>query len=68
MASVLENAMNMPAWFDTMVVSCLLLGFPIAMILAWAFEMTPEGVKRTESANARFSESTGDRCGANFGR
>lgn len=52
MASVLENAMNMPAWFDTMVVSCLLLGFPIAMILAWAFEMTPEGVKRTESANA----------------
>lgn len=52
MASVLENAMNMPAWFDTMVVSCLLLGFPIAMILAWAFEMRPEGVKRTESANA----------------
>jgi TolB-like protein/Flp pilus assembly protein TadD len=49
MASVLESAMNMPTWFDTMVVSCLLLGFPIAMILAWAFEMTPEGVKRTNS-------------------
>jgi|GEM_PF-826515 len=50
MASVLEESMNMPGWFDTMVVSCLLLGFPIAMILAWAFEMTPEGVKRTEAA------------------
>jgi len=51
MASVLESSMNMPAWFDTMVVSCLLLGFPIAMILAWAFEMTPEGVKRTEAVS-----------------
>ncbi len=28
----------------------LLLGFPIAVILAWAFELTPEGVKRTEDA------------------
>lgn len=61
MASVLENAMNMPAWFDTMVVSCLLLGFPIAMILTWAFEMTPEGVKRTESANA--DEETSPKTG-----
>ncbi|MEO1596619.1 MAG: tetratricopeptide repeat protein [Pseudomonadota bacterium] len=50
MASLLESAMNMPGWFDTMVVSSLLLGFPIAMVLTWAFEMTPEGVKRTESA------------------
>lgn len=49
MASVLEAALNMPDWFDTMIVSALLLGFPIAMILAWAFEMTPDGVKRTEA-------------------
>ena len=60
-ASVLENAMNMPAWFDTMVVSLLLLGFPIAMILAWAFEVTPEGVKRTETVkeSERVTEKTG---------
>jgi TolB-like protein/Flp pilus assembly protein TadD len=50
LAGVLESAMNLPPWFDTMVVSLLLIGFPIALILAWAFEMTPEGVKRTEAA------------------
>ena len=49
MAAVLENSLNMPAWFDTVVVSFLLIGFPIAMILAWAFETTPEGIKRTEA-------------------
>ncbi len=50
-AGALENAMNLPPWFDTLVVSLLLLGFPIAMLLAWAFEMTPEGVKRTETVD-----------------
>lgn len=49
MAAVLESSMNMPSWFDTVVVSFLLLGFPIAIILAWAFESTPEGIKRTEA-------------------
>ena len=49
MAAVLENSLNMPGWFDTVVVSFLLIGFPIAMILAWAFEMTPEGFKKTEA-------------------
>ncbi len=50
-SATLENALNMPPWFDTMVVSLLLIGFPIAMILAWAFEMTPTGVKRTEGVS-----------------
>ncbi|MGJ8664586.1 MAG: hypothetical protein ACSHWU_13095, partial [Marinicella sp.] len=45
-SSTLENALNMPAWFDTMVVSLLLIGFPIAMFFAWVFELTPEGIKR----------------------
>ena len=27
------------------------LGFPIALILAWAFELTPEGIKRAETAD-----------------
>ena len=46
-AGVLENSLNMPGWFDTVIVSALLLGFPVALVLAWAFEMTPEGMKRT---------------------
>lgn len=49
-SGVLENAIGLPHWFDGLVVSLLLLGFPVAMVLAWAFEMTPEGVKRTEAA------------------
>jgi TolB-like protein/Flp pilus assembly protein TadD len=51
MAAVLESSLNMPGWFDTVVVSLLLIGFPVAMILAWAFEMTPEGIKKTTSLN-----------------
>jgi TolB-like protein/Tfp pilus assembly protein PilF len=45
-SATLENALNMPAWFDTMVVSLLLIGFPIALFFAWVFELTPEGIKR----------------------
>jgi TolB-like protein/Tfp pilus assembly protein PilF len=44
-AGTLENSIGLPAWFDGFVVATLLIGFPIAMLLAWAFEMTPEGVK-----------------------
>ncbi len=37
-----------PAWTSQFVVILVLIGFPISIILAWAFEMTPEGVKRTD--------------------
>src|SRR5213595_3355267 len=30
----------------------LVIGFPIALVIAWAFEATPEGIKRTETADA----------------
>ena len=40
--------MNLPGWFDGLVVASLIIGLPIALILAWAFELTPEGVVRTE--------------------
>ena len=61
MAAVLENSLNMPAWFDTVVVSFLLIGFPIAMILAWAFETTPQGIKRTEvvAGHESITQTTG---------
>jgi TolB-like protein/Tfp pilus assembly protein PilF len=45
-SATLEEALHMPEWFDTMVVSLLLIGFPIALFFSWAFELTPEGVKR----------------------
>jgi TolB-like protein/Tfp pilus assembly protein PilF len=39
---------EIPSWCVRLVIVLLLLGFPIAMILAWAYELTPEGIKRTE--------------------
>ncbi|MEE2691621.1 MAG: adenylyl cyclase [Pseudomonadota bacterium] len=46
-AALLESALSMPGWFDTVVVCFLLIGFPLALVFAWAFELTPEGVKPT---------------------
>src|SRR3954468_14365805 len=39
---------EVPPWSIRLVIILLVLGFPIAMVLAWAFDITPEGVKRTD--------------------
>ncbi len=48
-AATVIPALHLPAGITTAVVVLTLLGFPIAFVIAWAFEMTPEGMKRTES-------------------
>jgi hypothetical protein len=45
-ASVFLPALRLPEWTLTFLVVVILAGFPLALILAWAFEMTPEGLKR----------------------
>jgi TolB-like protein/Tfp pilus assembly protein PilF len=40
--------LEIPNWTIKLVIALVLLGFPIALILAWAFELTPEGIKRAE--------------------
>src|ERR1051325_12126 len=47
-ASILFPTFEAPPWVMKVFVTAVLLGFPVALILAWAFELTPEGVKRTE--------------------
>ena len=42
---------EIPNWAVRLVVLLLVIGFPVALILAWAFELTPEGIKRTEFAD-----------------
>ena len=42
---------EIPNWGVRLVVLLLVIGFPVAVILAWAFELTPEGIKRAESAD-----------------
>lgn len=51
-ADPLASALRLPDTFVPFVVALLLLGFPVALVLAWAFEVTPEGVQRTQSASA----------------
>ncbi|MEO5718957.1 MAG: tetratricopeptide repeat protein [Chthoniobacterales bacterium] len=48
-AATVVPALHLPDSLTTAVVVVVLLGFPIALVLAWAFEMTPEGMKRTEN-------------------
>jgi TolB-like protein len=43
--SSVDAPLNLPDWFDTVVVIFLAIGFPIAILLAWAFEMTPDGIR-----------------------
>src|SRR6266496_1349393 len=43
--------LEIPNWAIRLVIMLLALGFPIALVVAWAFELTPEGLKRTESAD-----------------
>src|SRR5213075_3144722 len=42
---------EIPNWGIRLVVLLIAIGFPIAIVIAWAFELTPEGLKRTESAD-----------------
>jgi TolB-like protein/Tfp pilus assembly protein PilF len=42
---------EIPNWAVRLVVLVIIIGFPIALVIAWAFELTPEGLKRTEFAD-----------------
>jgi len=44
---VVIEPLGLPDWLDTVVILLLAIGFPIAVILAWVFDLTPEGIKRT---------------------
>jgi TolB-like protein len=50
---------EIPNWGVRLIVLAIVIGFPIALIIAWAFEATPEGIKRTEDADATKKQSRG---------
>jgi adenylate cyclase len=50
-AATVVPALHLSDAITSAVVLLVILGFPIALILAWAFELTPEGLKRTEFAD-----------------
>jgi TolB-like protein len=43
--------LEIPNWVVRLVIALVALGFPIALLIAWAFELTPEGLKRTEDVD-----------------
>jgi TolB-like protein/Tfp pilus assembly protein PilF len=49
--------LEIPNWAIRLVILLIAIGFPIALIIAWAFELTPEGLKRTETADAAHQHS-----------
>src|SRR5437667_7673807 len=42
---------EIPNWALRLIVLAIIIGFPIALVIAWAFELTPEGLKRTEDVD-----------------
>src|SRR6266511_2422628 len=43
--------LEIPNWVVRLVIALVAVGFPIALVIAWAFELTPEGLKRTEDVD-----------------
>src|SRR5437868_14045830 len=60
-ASILFPTFEAPAWVMKVFVTAIILGFPVALIFAWAFEITPEGIKHAEdvSPNESITRHTG---------
>jgi hypothetical protein len=54
-------ALHLPGWIVTAVVLFLIIGLPLALVFAWAFELTPEGLKR--EAEVKPAESISHRTG-----
>ncbi|HEY2569351.1 MAG TPA: tetratricopeptide repeat protein [Candidatus Udaeobacter sp.] len=50
LASAAFPAWELPNWALRLVITLLLLGFPIALMLAWAYDITPQGVRATRTA------------------
>jgi len=45
---VVNEPLRLPEWFATVAILIVAIGFPIALILSWAFDLTPEGMKQTQ--------------------
>lgn len=57
-------ALLLPGWVPSLVVLLLLIGLPVALILAWADEVTPDGIKKTPEESS--DDIAGEANGRNF--
>ena len=63
-ASVVLPALHLPDWTLTFLIIVILAGFPLVLIFAWAFELTPEGIKRETAVDP--AESITSKTGRKF--
>lgn len=54
-SDTLVPALRLPGWFHSAVAFFVIIGFPIALIFAWAFEITPEGLKKEKDVDRSVS-------------
>lgn len=54
-AETLTPRMAMPDWVPGLIIILLIVGFPIALLFAWAFELTPEGIKKSKDVELETS-------------
>ena len=52
LASAVFPAWELPSWALRLTVVLLLVGFPLALLLAWAFDVTPQGIRATPAVAA----------------
>src|SRR6266700_232320 len=50
---------DIPNWIVRLVVLLTIVGFPVSLVCAWAFEMTPEGIKLEGDVDRRITRKTG---------
>ncbi len=59
--SAVNTPLSLPEWFETVVVVLLAVGFPMALLFTWAFELTPEGIKLTPPDDAAAEQADGSK-------
>ena len=60
LASDLAGPLNLPDWAQRWIIMLLIIGFPLTMIIAWIFDITPEGLQKTPRLEDKSSETKGD--------
>ncbi len=50
-AEVVAPQMNLPEWTPRMITFVVMLGFPVSLVMAWALELTPEGIRKSSGSN-----------------
>lgn len=58
-ADVVLPTFNVPQWVQRGIIVVLVLGFPVSLLLAWAYEMTPQGLKRERDLRREALEGAG---------